>query len=182
MALPVQETRVWSLNQKDLLEKENSNPLQYSCLENSMDRGAWWATVHGVAKELDVTQWLNNNTVDLQCCVSFYFLKWWRKDCSLTPGKKQSLPKHLCDKYLEPVIPGVKNSFLISSEEKLHHCQLLAQCIFCLLLWSEGKQMDHLLLAMKLFSPIPLYQRKSQLADSILEPQGKPLGKVRWSK
>ena len=28
----------------------NSNPLQYFCLENSMDRGAWWATVHGVAK------------------------------------------------------------------------------------------------------------------------------------
>ena len=28
----------------------HSNPLQYSFLENSMDRGAWWATVHGVAK------------------------------------------------------------------------------------------------------------------------------------
>ena len=28
----------------------NCNPLQYSCLENSMDRGAWWATVHGVGK------------------------------------------------------------------------------------------------------------------------------------
>ena len=28
----------------------DSNPLQYSCLENSMERGAWWATVHGVAK------------------------------------------------------------------------------------------------------------------------------------
>ena len=28
----------------------NGNPLQYSCLTNSMDRGAWWATVHGVAK------------------------------------------------------------------------------------------------------------------------------------
>jgi len=28
----------------------NSNSLQYSCLENSMDRGVWWATVHGVAK------------------------------------------------------------------------------------------------------------------------------------
>jgi len=27
-----------------------NNPLQYSCLENSMDRGAWWATVHGVTK------------------------------------------------------------------------------------------------------------------------------------
>ena len=29
---------------------ENDNPLQYSCPENPMDRGAWWATVHGVAK------------------------------------------------------------------------------------------------------------------------------------
>ena len=28
----------------------NGNPLQYSCLENFMDRGAWWAAVHGVAK------------------------------------------------------------------------------------------------------------------------------------
>ena len=28
----------------------NGNPLQYSCLENSMGRGAWWATVHKVAK------------------------------------------------------------------------------------------------------------------------------------
>ena len=33
----------------------NGNPLQYSCLEKSMDRGAWWATVHGVAKESDTT-------------------------------------------------------------------------------------------------------------------------------
>ena len=30
--------------------KGNVYPLQYSCLENSMDRAAWWATVHGVAK------------------------------------------------------------------------------------------------------------------------------------
>ena len=28
----------------------NGNPLQYSCLENSMNRGAWWATVHGPTK------------------------------------------------------------------------------------------------------------------------------------
>ena len=28
----------------------NGYPLQYSCLENSMDKGAWWATVHGVTK------------------------------------------------------------------------------------------------------------------------------------
>ena len=28
----------------------NGNPLQYSCLENAMDRGAWWTTVHGITK------------------------------------------------------------------------------------------------------------------------------------
>ena len=31
-------------------EAENSTPLQYSCLENSMDRRTWWATVHGVTE------------------------------------------------------------------------------------------------------------------------------------
>ena len=36
--------RMWSTGEG------NGNPLQYSCLENSMDRGAWWATVHGVAE------------------------------------------------------------------------------------------------------------------------------------
>ena len=35
----------------------NGYPLQYSCLENSMDRGAWWATVHGVTKSLT---WLSD--------------------------------------------------------------------------------------------------------------------------
>ena len=38
----------------------NGNPLQYSCLENPMDRAAWWATVHGVTKESGVTEQLNN--------------------------------------------------------------------------------------------------------------------------
>ena len=38
--------------------EENGNPLQYSCLENPMDGGAWWATVHRVAK-LDTTERLH---------------------------------------------------------------------------------------------------------------------------
>ena len=37
----------------------NGNPLQYSCLENPMDGEAWWATVHGVAKESDTTEQLH---------------------------------------------------------------------------------------------------------------------------
>ena len=33
----------------------NGTPLQYACLENSMDRGAWWTAVHGITKESDTT-------------------------------------------------------------------------------------------------------------------------------
>ena len=36
--------------------KGHGNQLQYSCLKNPMDRGAWWAAVHWVAKELDTTE------------------------------------------------------------------------------------------------------------------------------
>ena len=47
----MQKTWVQSLGQEDPLEKEMAtHPLQYSCLGNPMDRGAWWATVHGVSK------------------------------------------------------------------------------------------------------------------------------------
>ena len=46
----MQETQIRSQGQEDSLEKEMGNPLQYSCLENPMDRGAWWATVHGVTR------------------------------------------------------------------------------------------------------------------------------------
>ena len=38
------------------------NSLLYSCLENPMDRGAWWATVHGVAKQLDTTEETKHNS------------------------------------------------------------------------------------------------------------------------
>ena len=46
--------QVRSLTWEDSLEEGNS--LQYSCLENPMDRRAWRATVHGVHKESDTTE------------------------------------------------------------------------------------------------------------------------------
>ena len=45
-----QGTWVRSLGQQDPSGESNGNPLQYSCLENPMDKGAWWATVHGVTE------------------------------------------------------------------------------------------------------------------------------------
>ena len=38
------------LNSNIIIGEGNGNPFQYSCLENPTDKGAWWATVHGVAK------------------------------------------------------------------------------------------------------------------------------------
>ena len=43
----------------------NGNPFQYSCLENPIDRGVWWATIHGGHKESDVTEHLRTHTVPL---------------------------------------------------------------------------------------------------------------------
>ena len=40
----------------------NGNPLQYSCLENPVDTGAWWATVHGVSKSQTRLKWLSMHT------------------------------------------------------------------------------------------------------------------------
>ena len=48
--LAIQETWVRSLGREDSSGEENGNPFQHSCLENPMDREAWWATIHGVAK------------------------------------------------------------------------------------------------------------------------------------
>ena len=59
----------------------NGNPLQYSCLGNPLDRGAWWAVVHGVAMSGTwLTQRLNNNipekTPQNLCLLPSFKIKW----------------------------------------------------------------------------------------------------------
>ena len=54
----------------------NGNPLQYSCLENSMDRGAWQATVPWGCKELDMTE--DAHTIIAK---EIYFVKKESKNC-----------------------------------------------------------------------------------------------------
>ena len=53
MSFGIREKKVWNLSSSPAgkwFRARNGSPLQYSCLENPMDRGAWWATVHGVTK------------------------------------------------------------------------------------------------------------------------------------
>ena len=54
------ETQVWSLDQEDSPVESHGNSLQYSRMENSPDRGAWWATVWGL-KELDMIEQLTHS-------------------------------------------------------------------------------------------------------------------------
>ena len=65
----------------------NGYPLQYSCLENSMDRGAWRATVHGVAKS-----WTQLS--------DYHFTSSSSQLKALTAKKQGSLKKQLCDKII----------------------------------------------------------------------------------
>ena len=50
----------------------NGTPLQYSCLENPMDRGAWWATVHGVIKsQTRLSMSMNVESLLMYCKISY---------------------------------------------------------------------------------------------------------------
>ena len=92
--LTIRETwdAVWSLGQKDPLEKSMANPLQYSCLENPMDGGAWRATVHGVAKSLTRLKWLSTN----YDCLSDEFLRGTNRnsDSCILPTLLRPVEKH----------------------------------------------------------------------------------------
>ena len=50
------------IKSKGICGEGNGNPLQYSCLEKFMDRGAWQAAVHGVTKESDTIDQLSNSS------------------------------------------------------------------------------------------------------------------------
>ena len=86
------------------LEEGNGNPLQYSCMENPMDRGAWQATVHGVTKNWTWMKWqhacmflekgLPNSlswepwlTVLIYSWIASFWRRQWHPTPVLLPGK-----------------------------------------------------------------------------------------------
>ena len=74
----------------------NGNPLQYSCLENPMERGAWWATVHGVAKSRtrlsDFTFTFHFHALEKE--MATHSILAWRIPGTGEPGGLQSMGSH----------------------------------------------------------------------------------------
>ena len=69
----------------------NGNPLQYSCLENPMDGGAWWAAVHGVAKSRtrlsDFTFTFHFHALEKEMATHSNVLVWWDAFCGVAQGR-----------------------------------------------------------------------------------------------
>ena len=75
----------------------NGNPLQYSCLENPMDGGAWWAAVHGIAKSWtrlsDFTFTFHFHALEKEMAIHSSILA-WRIPGTGEPGGLPSLGSH----------------------------------------------------------------------------------------
>ena len=75
----------------------NGNPLQYSCLENPMDRGAWWAAVHGVSKSWtrlgDFTFTFHFHALEKEMATHSSVLA-WRIPGTVEPGGLPSMGSH----------------------------------------------------------------------------------------
>ena len=88
-----QETRVRSLSWEDSPGEGNGNTLQYSCLENPMDRGTWWATIHGVteADSTEHTHKVKSKGDDPQWQLGFYQKTWPKMCLSVLQGMRSNL-------------------------------------------------------------------------------------------
>ena len=81
----------------ELTGEGNGTPLQYSCLENPMDRGAWWAAVHGVAKSWtglsDFTFTFHFHALEKEMAAHSFVLA-WRIPGTGEPGGLPSMGSH----------------------------------------------------------------------------------------
>ena len=110
----------------------NGNPLQYSCLENPMDGGAWWATVHRVAKS---GTWLSNFTFTLS-----HLKNYWKSFLSRAFAEVSIHSTLWSPSTLDPRIPGVLRSKMWSAKwatvyllmvSLLVRCRTYSSCTIC---------------------------------------------------
>ena len=84
-------------NLDSIFGEGNGTPLQYSCLENPMDRGVWWAAVHGVAKSRtrlsDFTFTFHFHALEKEMAIHSSVLA-WRISGTEEPGRRLSMGSH----------------------------------------------------------------------------------------
>ena len=88
--------KVQTMESADLGGEGNGTPLQYSCLENPMDGGAWWAAVHGVAKSQtlsDLTFTFLFHALEKEMATHSSILA-WRIPGTAEPGGMPSVGSH----------------------------------------------------------------------------------------
>ena len=104
--------------------ERNGNPLQYSCLETPMDRGAWRATIHGVTKELDTTERLSlhfTGPFDMDSVI-WTWISWLSSSYKWRPGR---LEKPVSHQRLYCVRHCVKH-FYISFSQKYSEVDIIS--------------------------------------------------------
>ena len=103
----------------------NGNLLQYSCQENPRDRGAWYATFHGVTKELDMTEGLNKKDIIFSWCSKFQL---WFERLRLSNHSSKSQPVHahgICSYNFLCILSLFAFCIYIN---KMHFCECICSC------------------------------------------------------
>ena len=115
----------------------HSNPLQYSCLENPMNRGAWWATVHRVAQSWAQLKWLNTHTYvcmeagsrvrDKNCSPNYPLLRidafklWYCRRLLIVPWTARSSNQSI----LKEISPGCSLEGMMLKLKLQYFCHLM---------------------------------------------------------
>jgi len=91
----MQETQVWSLGWEDPLEKEMTTYSSILAGKNPMDRGAWWATIHGVMESETWLKWLSMHCVSkIYAYLKIYaYQKWGIREDRIENGVKGKIIK-----------------------------------------------------------------------------------------
>ena len=116
------QTLFWGGLQNHCCGESNGNPLQYCCLKNPMDRGAWWAAVHGVPKSLT---WLNDFTftfhfhaLEKEMATHSSVLA-WRIPGTAEPGGLQSMGSHTVGHDWNHLAAAAKSLLMVTAATNL---------------------------------------------------------------
>ena len=130
-----------------LMGEGNGTPLQYSCLENPMNGGAWWAAVHRIA-ELDTTEWLHFHVLEKEMATHSSVLA-WRIPGTGDPGGLLSMGSHrvghdwsdLAAAALSLILNmAVKGILLKPRADHVSSFQLLSCVRLCVTPWTAARQ------------------------------------------